>query len=172
MTNIPRKAPLVSAALLALAGCGGSGNSASAQMMAGQSAPGMMGGQMMGSGRHRQVMMNGIPAAYASLRNPLPANAATLASGRQVYAQNCAICHGESGAGDGPAAQGLNPPPVNLRLTARMPMSRSDGYLYWTIAEGGQPFGTAMPAFKQNLSKQQIWAVIAYIQAGLPTATK
>jgi mono/diheme cytochrome c family protein len=133
----------------------------------------MMGSQMMGSSpRHHQAMMNGIPAAYASLRNPLPANTATLASGRLVYEQNCALCHGDSGNGNGPAATQLKPPPANLRWSAQMPMSRSDGYLYWAIAEGGQPFGTAMPAFKRSLSKQQIWAVIAYIQAGLPAATK
>ena len=41
-------------------------------------------------------------------------------------------------------------------------------YLYWTIAEGGRQFESDMPAFKDRLAKKDIWAVIAYIRAGLP----
>ncbi len=40
--------------------------------------------------------------------------------------------------------------------------------MYWTIAEGGRQFDSDMPAFKDRLSKQDIWAVIAYVRAGLP----
>jgi mono/diheme cytochrome c family protein len=40
--------------------------------------------------------------------------------------------------------------------------------MYWTIAEGGASFGTGMPAFKDALSSDDIWAVIAYVQARLP----
>jgi hypothetical protein len=32
----------------------------------------------------------------------------------------------------------------------RMPMA-SDGYLMWTMGEGGAELGTAMPAFKTTL---------------------
>jgi mono/diheme cytochrome c family protein len=46
-------------------------------------------------------------------------------------------------------------------------MGGSDRYIYWTVAEGGQPLGTAMPAFKDNLSQEDIWAVVAYIRDGL-----
>jgi mono/diheme cytochrome c family protein len=41
----------------------------------------------------------------------------------------------------------------------------------WTISEGGPPFGTAMPAFKDTLSRDNLWAVIAYIQSELPAET-
>jgi len=44
--------------------------------------------------------------------------------------------------------------------------------MYWTIAEGGTAFGTAMPSFKEALSKEDIWAVIAYIQARMPQKPK
>jgi mono/diheme cytochrome c family protein len=47
-----------------------------------------------------------------------------------------------------------------------------DAFTYWTIAEGGAQFGTAMPAFKATLSKDDIWAVTAYIQARLPENPK
>jgi mono/diheme cytochrome c family protein len=40
----------------------------------------------------------------------------------------------------------------------------SDGYLFWTIAEGGAPVGSAMPPFKGVLGDDQVWQVIAYLR--------
>ena len=56
--------------------------------------------------RHRLAMMRGIPAAYQGSRNPLPANARVISEGESLYRTHCAACHGEGGAGDGPAASG------------------------------------------------------------------
>jgi mono/diheme cytochrome c family protein len=139
---------------------------------------GMMGGYGGGRGgyaggspaRHHAAMMGGLPAPYDKLANPLPRTTATVERGATVYGTNCAACHGATGLGDGAAAQNLSPRPANLAWLSSMPMSRWDGYMYWTIAEGGAPFGTAMPSFKDKLSKDDIWAVIAYIQARLPPA--
>jgi len=47
-------------------------------------------------------------------------------------------------------------------------MAQWDPFMYCTIAEGGAQFGTAMPSFNDSLSKDDIWAVIGYIQARLP----
>jgi mono/diheme cytochrome c family protein len=133
---------------------------------------GMMGPGMMGPGgamaRNRAAMMGAMPAAYARLSNPLPQTAATVEHGARVYAANCESCHGVTGFGDGPAGRTLSPPPANLAWLSRMPMSRWDSLMYWTVAEGGAPVGSAMPAFKQSLSDKDIWSVIAYIQARLP----
>ena len=134
-------------------------------------------GMMMGPGnttmlRHRTAMMNGVPAPYRSLSNPLPSTSATVGRGAEVYTQNCAACHGATGQGDGPAGRGLSPPPANLAWLSQMPMFRSDPFIYWTIAEGGASLGTAMPSFKETLSKQDIWAVITYVQAQLPPVPK
>jgi len=134
----------------------------------------MMGGRgmMMGDGcgmmghsmqRHRQAMMGGLPPAYRRLRNPYPADARVLSVGEDLYQANCAACHGERGLGDGPAAATLSPRPANLRWMARMPMA-SDGYLMWTISEGGAAFGSAMPAFKDSLSEEARWRIIRYLR--------
>jgi mono/diheme cytochrome c family protein len=40
--------------------------------------------------------------------------------------------------------------------------------MYWSIAEGGSQFESDMPAFKDSLSKDDMWSVIAYIRAGFP----
>jgi mono/diheme cytochrome c family protein len=116
-------------------------------------------------------MMGGVPAPYAGRANPLPRTAATVERGARVYAANCASCHGETGLGDGPAGRQLSPPPANLAWLSRMPMSRWDAFMFWTVSEGGAPLGTAMPSFKASLPESDRWAVIAYIQASLPPAT-
>lgn len=126
---------------------------------------GMMAGSMA---RHHQAMMAGVPEPYRKLRNPLPNSLATLRRGALVYEQTCASCHGTNGYGNGPVGQKLRPRPANLAMIAHMPMGRSDGYLYWAVAEGGQRFGTAMPSFKRSLPRSDIWAVITYIRRGLP----
>lgn len=136
--------------------------------MMGPHGGGMMGPGNAGSVRNHAAMMGGVPAPYAGLSNPLPRTRATVERGAKVYAETCASCHGETGLGDGPAGRALSPPPANLAWLSRMPMSRWDPFMYWTVAEGGAPFGTAMPSFKASLSKEDTWAVIAYIQARLP----
>ena len=49
----------------------------------------------------------------------------------------------------------------------QMPMS-GDEYLLWAISEGGQRFGTEMPAFREALTEEEIWKIIAYMRAGFP----
>jgi mono/diheme cytochrome c family protein len=108
-------------------------------------------------------MMTGIPSDYAQARNPLPATQSVIASGASLYQANCVSCHGETGAGDGPAAAGMSPPPANLRWTMRRPMA-TDGYLMWTISDGGATLGTAMPAFAGVLDEQDRWRIIRYLR--------
>jgi mono/diheme cytochrome c family protein len=127
--------------------------------------PGMMGGSMP---RHHQAMMSGVPAPYNGLTNPLPRTRKTVERGATVYAESCASCHGPTGRGDGAAGRNLSPPPGNLAWLSQMPMAQWDPFMYWTVAEGGASFGTGMPAFKDALSSDDIWAVIAYLQARLP----
>lgn len=142
---------LVTALLAATAAYGQMG------MMRGR---GMMG---MSTIRHQFVMQNGVNPKYADMRNPLRASAANLREGKMLYERNCAACHGPTGLGDGPAAPGLNPPPPNIAAAAKLPMA-TDAYLYWTIADGGAPLGTAMPAFKSALKEDQIWQIITYLR--------
>ena len=93
--------------------------------------------------------------------NPLPSDTATLARGQQLFAQNCAICHGAGGKGDGPLGQNLTPRPVDL--TGSHLTTHTDGDLYWWISHGIA--GTGMPSFTGTLSDQDIWALIRYIRS-------
>ncbi|WP_424493089.1 c-type cytochrome [Salinimicrobium sp. GXAS 041] len=47
----------------------------------------------------------GYAAAKANLKNPLPYTEENLAAGRQLYTIYCAVCHGDSGDGQGILAQ-------------------------------------------------------------------
>lgn len=130
-------------------------------------------GQMMGMGRGKGmmnmsirshfVMQNGINPAYASKRNPLRRTARNIAEGKQLYDQNCALCHGPAGLGDGEAGKALNPPPADIAANIRRHMA-TDGYVYWTIAEGGVPVGSQMPPFKTVLKEDEIWKTVLYLR--------
>ncbi|MGH1419432.1 MAG: c-type cytochrome [Hyphomicrobiaceae bacterium] len=117
--------------------------------------------------RHRTFMHQGLPEAYRNARNPLPITEDVVRAGAKLYADNCASCHGARGMGDGEAGKGLNPSPALLAHLIQMPMA-VDSYLLWSISDGGAEFKTGMPAFKDVLTKQEIWKIVAYMRAGFP----
>jgi mono/diheme cytochrome c family protein len=91
---------------------------------------------------------------------------AAIARGQAIYAAKCAVCHGEEGAGDGAAAASLPLKPASFRDKA-MVAEMTEAYWFWRVSEGGviEPFrsaGSLMPAWKDELSVEDRWAVIAY----------
>ncbi|MGA8262421.1 MAG: cytochrome c [Arenicellales bacterium] len=149
------KAIVVSSLLAGLLATAGAGHGQMGMMQGGGSGISFI--------RHQFVMQHGIDPDYASKENPLEASDDNLEAGKKLYDQNCSACHGPSGLGDGVAGKQLKPPPSNIAASTKMGMS-TDGYLYWTIAEGGVPLHTAMPAFKGALKEDQIWQIILYIR--------
>lgn len=105
-----------------------------------------------------------VPARYRDLANPLIGDAEALARGREAYQALCSQCHGTDGRGDGPDAVGYSPEPGDL--TRNEMASRSDGYLFWRIAEGGSfpPFNSLMPAWGSLLSDTEIWELVSYLR--------
>lgn len=110
-----------------------------------------------GGGASNAAAIATVPADYAGATNPLGADAAT--AGAEVFATNCASCHGEKGYGDGPAGAALDPAPKNLVEVASQV---GDDYLYWRVNTGKE--GTAMVAWKGVLTDEQIWQTVAYIR--------
>jgi mono/diheme cytochrome c family protein len=130
--------------------------------------PGQMGpGMRQRMARHWAFMHQGIPAIYRGARNPLSPDTNTISEGHTLYQEKCASCHGETGMGDGEAASSLNPSPALLAYMIQMPMA-VDEYMFWSVSDGGEAFGTAMPAFKDTLTKDEIWKIITYMRAGFP----
>lgn len=91
--------------------------------------------------------------------NPIAPSAQSISRGRALYLQNCAVCHGESGRGDGPAAATLPVRPADL--TAHVPF-HSDEFFFYVITNG---FGQVMPAFGGTLSEEDRWHIINYLRS-------
>jgi cytochrome c oxidase cbb3-type subunit 2 len=108
------------------------------------------------------------PLSYADAHLPVEAwtDAALIARGKEIYAVKCAVCHGDAGDGKGPAGAALPLKPPDLRDRHGIDEMR-DNYWFWRVSEGGsaEPFrarGSAMPPWKDDLSVEDRWAVIAY----------
>ena len=92
-------------------------------------------------------------------RNPIPPTQESVAAGTLLYQENCQLCHGVGGLGDGPAGVALEPPPADL--TVHVPL-HPDRALFEFI-QGGIP-GTAMAPLGDKLSDDEIWHIVNYIQ--------
>ncbi len=95
----------------------------------------------------------------AELENPYGGQADL---GANIFAINCAHCHGPDGAGEGQAdifLQAYNAPPAaNLQ---EMPSGFNDGELYWVVTNGIDPY---MPSFKRLLTAEERWAVVEHLR--------
>jgi len=117
--------------------------------------------------RHAEFLNFGVPKAYEDAQSTVKANDKIIAAGRALYLKNCAACHGPDGLGDGDAGQSLSPSPAVLAYMITRPIA-VDRYLLWSISEGGAQFGSQMPAFKDELTQQDMWEIIAYMREGFP----
>ena len=97
--------------------------------------------------------------AAAAIENPITANRRSVNRGRRIFAQRCAVCHGDGGAGDGPAGKSISPQAANL--TTHEIQQQSDGALYWKIGEGR----VTMPAWKAILDDDERWNLVNYIRS-------
>lgn len=114
--------------------------------------------------RYQHYKRQGAPAEYRDKKNPLATNVPNVIRGADLYNAKCASCHGLLGFGNGVAGQSLSKRPADLAWSLSNP-DLMDDFLFWTIAEGGAPFGSSMPAFKSDLREGQIWEIITYMRA-------
>ena len=85
--------------------------------------------------------------------------------GKQLFEQYCAVCHGQSGEGDGFNAYNLNPKPHSLADSAYMKVLSIET-LTETISVGGKGVNKSvlMPAYQKTLDKTKISDVVVYIE--------
>ena len=79
--------------------------------------------------------------------------------GRPLYENNCAVCHGDAGLGNGPASAGLNPKPRNL-VQDDFKAGDSKEQVLYTVSHGLK--GTAMPPF-ESLTDAEKKAIVDYV---------
>jgi len=104
------------------------------------------------------LAVDAYPTTYH--RPTVPYTATSIVSGMAVYDEHCAVCHGRSGGGDGPAAPRLPRPPADLR--APHTGDHTAGDLFWWVSHGIAR--AAMPGFAATLSEEQRWDVINYVR--------
>jgi len=99
-----------------------------------------------------------IPGDGAELQSPLKPSESVLKRGKSTYASRCQQCHGAEGKGNGKASDPEHPA---ADLTDPVVTSaNSPGILFYKIWNGKKP----MPAFKSELTKDEVWAVVEYIK--------
>ena len=99
-----------------------------------------------------------VPAADHARVNPLAGNAEAITSGANLFANNCAKCHGTDGAG-----KGSRPPLKSDRIAVA-----SDGDLAW-ILKNGNPY-KGMPGWGA-LPEQERWQLVAYVRSLNPASS-
>lgn len=121
--------------------------------------------------RHRTYMIEGVPEGYQGVASPVNRSRKAISAGAALYSQHCASCHGRKGRGRGDSGRTLQPTPALKTFISRRPWA-ADEYLLWSVAEGGIEFGSQMPAFREQLSRREMWQIIAYMRAGFPRPKK
>ena len=91
------------------------------------------------------------PDAYVAAGEPYGSNAYDLSQGKQLYTEfNCSGCHADGGGASGPAF-----------LNGWWRYGPQDVSIFVSIRDG-RPRG--MPAFKNQLTTEQIWQLTGYVQ--------
>ncbi len=98
------------------------------------------------------------PVNVLEFKNPTPE---LLAEGEKLFKANCASCHGENGAGGGPASMGLNPAPRNFTSKDNWKNGTKISQIYTTLQEGLPP--SAMASYDYLLPKEK-FALAQYIR--------
>ena len=101
-----------------------------------------------------------VPREYRSLKNPLTPSETNLNAARQIYADECAQCHGDRGRGDGPEARSHYPLPADL-TDPKLLANVTDGEIFYQISEGRRP----MPSFKHRLTQDQRWQLVLLVRS-------
>jgi mono/diheme cytochrome c family protein len=99
------------------------------------------------------------PEDARQVKNPVPVNPDTLAAGAQLFHENCAPCHGETGKGDGETGKIIKKKPANF-TDAKLMSEETDGSLFWKMGEGRGP----MPSWKDEISDKERWQLVNYIR--------
>jgi mono/diheme cytochrome c family protein len=100
-----------------------------------------------------------VPDAAAKVANPVKADAASLETGKSLWATHCQSCHGKKGMGDGNKAAQLKTAPGDF--TKPDFQKQSDGTLFYKTSEGKGD----MPSFKKKITDpEEIWSLVNHMR--------
>ncbi len=98
------------------------------------------------------------PAWTDTLKNPFGESRKVSEDAKGIFATTCALCHGETGEGNGLAAESLTPRPANF--TSERVLNETDGALFWKMSTGNPP----MASYKDAFTEEQRWQLVNYIR--------
>ena len=107
------------------------------------------------------------PDDAKAVKSPLQPTPENLSAGEQTFTDNCVLCHGEKGAGDGLGAKAIKVKPADF-TDKKLMGAETDGAIFWKMSEGRGP----MPAWKEVLTDKERWQLVLYIRKLGKDATK
>jgi hypothetical protein len=123
------------------------------------------------------ITFQGRTINLATVMNPLRSRGSIeehYATGRRIYTQNCMACHGDFLDGRGHYAHGFSPTPLSFQDNGTI-AQLSESFVFWRVAKGGvglpregTPWNSAMPAWEDFLTEDEIWAVILFLYEQTP----
>jgi mono/diheme cytochrome c family protein len=99
------------------------------------------------------------PDDARKVKNPVPPTPDNLAAGEALFHDNCELCHGPKGMGDGPGAAAIKVKPANF-TDAKLMALETDGSLFWKMSNGRGP----MPIWKDTLSETERWQLVNFVR--------
>lgn len=105
------------------------------------------------------------PAAERERTNPIPDSPEAQQKGRALYQRHCQSCHGDRGAGDGPAARTSKEAVPDLREAARQ-QRLTDGEMLWKITTGRREGSdVVMPSMARTISREEDrWKLVLFVR--------
>lgn len=99
--------------------------------------------------------------------------AGDAAAGKTTYTTNCASCHGEKGAGDGPVGAALNPKPRDFSKgefkldTDKDGKTGTDADIKNVVKNGAAAYGGSplMAPWGATMSEKDLDNVVAYVRS-------
>ncbi len=101
----------------------------------------------------------------AKLKDPVAYTKKSIGQGQATFLQNCTSCHGEDGKAEG----SLIASATDLTTPSLYKSGTSEGEIFRSIRDGA---GDQMPAFKSQLSENDIWNLVNFIRSLWPESQR
>jgi mono/diheme cytochrome c family protein len=105
---------------------------------------------------------NALPAAAATLTNPIEPTPESQAHAKTVYGMDCAICHGVKGNGKGDLVADLQLKMKDFTDPATL-KDKTDGELFYVIKNGDDK--VKMPAEGPRAKDEDIWNLVVLMRS-------
>lgn len=120
--------------------------------------------QTLGAGRKQPTWVTPpqeLRDEYEEIKSHVDVNSSAAANaGRGIFMQNCAVCHGTGGKGNGPISTTMIKKPANF--SRPFFQNYSDAMWYYRVKEGVA--GTRMPRWGKTLGQEQMLYLVAFLK--------